>query len=67
MKEVADFRSIRSRNAQLLAHFLVMEFGQGLGGFYTQAMQVEIFGVFTAFEESLRFQTGRGADRGEGR
>ena len=50
-------------DAQLLAHLLVMIFGQRFGGFDAQAVQVEILGVLAAFEEPLRLNRCLSADR----
>ncbi len=43
-----------------------MEFRESFGGFDTQAMQIEVFGVLSALEQALGFNAGFRSDRYEG-
>ena len=64
--QVGDFVGVFAGVAQFLADTFVPEFGQGLGGFYTQAMQVEIFGVLSGLEQALGFYRCPGAHGDQG-
>jgi hypothetical protein len=50
MKEVANLRRVFPGNPQLFAHFLVMQFGERLGGLHAQPVQVEVSRILAAFE-----------------
>jgi len=49
-------------DAQLFAHLLVQVFGQGLGSLDAEAVQVEVFGVLSGFEQPLRLYRCLGAN-----
>ena len=55
MKQVTNFRRVFAGNIQFLTHLLMMQFGQRLGSFDAQAVQVKIFCVLSTFEQALRF------------
>ncbi len=66
MEEVANVRGIFARNAQLFAHLLMVEFGERLGRFHAQAVEIEIARVFAGFEKALRFDRSLRADGDQG-
>ena len=66
MKEVGDARRVFAGNAEKLARLLVRQFGQRLGCFDREAVQIEILGKVAGLEELGGLAAGLVADGDDG-
>src|SRR5256885_12362813 len=62
MKEIADARSIVAGDAQFFSHVLVQQFGERLGGFDAQTVQIEVTGEFAVVKKFFGDLRGAAAD-----
>ena len=62
MKEIANLSRVFSRDPEFFPHLLVMQFGQSFRSFHAEAVQVQILGVLSTFEQALGFNARLGPD-----